>query len=85
MKARYVPCPKCGRNMKIGLNNLCARCRNYQYQQEFKEAVIPPQRKCHDCGKKTNNYRCLKCWMKFWKKFDIPIEEAQNEMDIYIT
>ncbi len=21
-------------------------------------------RRCHDCGKKTNNYRCEACWAK---------------------
>jgi len=22
------------------------------------------KRKCHDCGKPTNNYRCQECWAK---------------------
>lgn len=25
-------------------------------------------RRCHDCGKPTNNYRCDKCWQKWRKK-----------------
>ena len=22
-------------------------------------------RRCHDCGKRTTNYRCEKCWKKY--------------------
>lgn len=25
---------------------------------------LKPKRKCHDCGKPTNNYRCSACWAK---------------------
>lgn len=25
-------------------------------------------RKCHDCGKPCNDYRCRKCWQKLRKK-----------------
>lgn len=32
-----------------------------------------PKRKCHDCGKPTNNYRCEKCWEK--------IREASGSLD----
>lgn len=29
---------------------------------------IKNQRSCHDCGKKTNDYRCPRCWTKLRKK-----------------
>ena len=29
---------------------------------------LPPTRRCHDCGKPTNNYRCEECWQKIRAK-----------------
>ena len=28
----------------------------------------PPKRKCHDCGRPTNNYRCAECWQRLREK-----------------
>ncbi|MDR1946455.1 MAG: hypothetical protein LBQ51_04730 [Desulfovibrio sp.] len=25
---------------------------------------LPPPRRCADCGRPTNNYRCPRCWTK---------------------
>ncbi|WP_297668962.1 hypothetical protein [uncultured Desulfovibrio sp.] len=33
-------------------------------------AVDAPQRRCHDCGKPTNNYRCAACWQKLRGRVD---------------
>lgn len=37
-------------------------------------------RKCHDCGKPTNNYRCNECWLK--KQGKIP--HHQDDPAFYI-
>ena len=37
-------------------------------------------RKCHDCGRPTNNYRCDKCWAKLRKKGEYAEETG---MDTY--
>lgn len=36
----------------------------------------PPQfsRKCHDCGKPCNDYRCKQCWTKLRSRLDVPAE-----------
>lgn len=33
------------------------------------------QRRCHDCGRPTPDYRCPACWRKLRKKLDCPVEE----------
>ena len=30
--------------------------------------IVPPKRKCHDCGKPTDEYRCEECWGKIHAK-----------------
>ena len=37
---------------------------NVKEQPPLDEEETPPTRKCHDCGKPTNNYRCEECWRK---------------------
>ena len=29
-----------------------------------KNAGLSKKRRCHDCGKKTDDYRCAACWAK---------------------
>lgn len=37
---------------------ICAACED----KILKKAGIT--RRCHDCGRPTNNYRCVSCWRK---------------------
>lgn len=39
------------------------------------EIEIEPNRKCHDCGKPTNNYRCKDCLINWKKKNGIQLDE----------
>lgn len=50
-----------------------------KYAREYYEKQLkasPPQysRRCHDCGKPTNDYRCPACWRRIRAKLDIPAE-----------
>lgn len=43
----------------------------------LQEVEIAPNRKCHDCGKWTNNYRCQACLIEWRIKNHIP-QDIQN-------
>lgn len=45
------------------------------------DIYMPPNRKCHDCGKLINNYRCDDCWEKWKIKNHIPLNN-ENLDDI---
>lgn len=40
------------------------RSRGLKLQDGSLPSDLPPSRKCHDCGRPTNNYRCAECWAK---------------------
>ena len=40
------------------------RSRGFKLQDGSLPSDLPPSRKCHDCGRPTNNYRCAECWAK---------------------
>lgn len=31
---------------------------------DIENMIIPPKRRCHDCGKPSDDYRCPECWNK---------------------
>lgn len=45
-------------------------------QELIADLTPPPTRKCHDCGKPTNNYRCPICLAK-WRKIH-KVKSSQN-------
>ena len=45
----------------------------------FKKIEPEHIRKCHDCGKKTTQYRCNACWLKFRKKNGVSIYNPEEE------
>lgn len=60
-------CAICHRNkeldaFRLGVRGkhkkICAACED----KLLKKAGIT--RRCHDCGRPTNNYRCAACWRK---------------------
>lgn len=36
------------------------------------------QRRCHDCGRPTNNYRCSACWQKIRKKYGVTQQDQES-------
>ena len=68
-----VSCIYCGQvfEAKDTRSKVCAKCgreRNYVYVEK---PIIT--RKCHDCGKPTNDYRCETCLGKWRARNDVPI------------
>lgn len=39
---------------------------------------VKPKRKCHDCGKPTNDYRCYKCLAKWRIKHGVSPNAVEN-------
>lgn len=39
-------------------------------------------RKCHDCGKKTTNYRCNACWRAYREKHGIKLNPSDDGLAI---
>ena len=40
-----------------------------------------PSRRCHDCGKPTNNYRCFRCRRKWRQKHDVMLVENGGDIE----
>lgn len=75
---RTATCTKCGRACLPREDGLCGRCRDTRRQIEsdrFKTANLPRQRKCHDCGRPTSDYRCPACWAKLRREHGLPFED----------
>ena len=79
----YDICKKCLRPMLPHESGLCGKCRFAllkvsRQQGELKEMFLPPSRKCHDCGKKTNDYRCPKCLARWRAKHGVSPNAVEN-------
>lgn len=57
------------------------RARGMRLQDGSLPNDLPPSRKCHDCGRPTNNYRCAECWAKKVGECD---DNASEEYSICI-
>lgn len=42
------------------------------------DVYAQPNRKCHDCGKKTNDYRCPKCLARWRAKHGVSPNAVEN-------
>lgn len=68
-------CPCCGKDFIPETNGqrFCDKACAYAYKSGItrKEWLLEHNqfhsRRCHDCGKPTDNYRCPKCWEKIRK------------------
>ena len=62
-KKIYGKCVKCGkRTKKDRPDGLCYYCRTrLEIEDDLKNMIVPPKRKCHDCGALTDDFRCEKC------------------------
>lgn len=49
-----------------------------QKSDDRKSLKHPYKRKCCDCGKPTNNYRCHECWEKMKKEDNLDF----NSLDL---
>ena len=49
------------------------------YDQQLSAQPALYSRKCHDCGKPTNDYRCPKCWQKIRSRDCIPMDVLDSE------
>ncbi len=45
--------------------------RGVEPEEDIVCEPVYKKRACHDCGKSTYNYRCDKCWLKFFLKYHI--------------
>lgn len=62
-KKIYGKCGRCGKKItKDQSDGLCYACRTrLEIEEDLKSMVVPPKRKCHDCGAPTDDFRCEKC------------------------
>lgn len=65
-----------------GQRTVCDLCASSTKPQKY----CAPKRKCHDCGRPTNNYRCPRCLSKWRIKNGIAAEPTcvDNDYDFYI-
>lgn len=72
-------CRRCGKKLKKGQKFFCSYdCR---FAKEETPSAKKYHRTCHDCGKPTNDFRCLECWEKLRSKLGIPKSSNSNEED----
>lgn len=60
--------------------------RAYQVQRsmEIRNSLLPPPtRKCHDCGKPTDDYRCAECKAKWRAKYGVPTDGNLGDWESY--
>ena len=48
------------------------------YDQQLSAQPAVYTRKCHDCGKPTNDYRCPKCWQKIRSRHGVSVETVDS-------
>ena len=64
----YKSCAVCGTPFEAKTVNAlyCSKeCKNKAFGlRTYETRQIRGTRKCHDCGKPTDNYRCPSCWRK---------------------
>lgn len=61
------------------------------YEKSYEEVVVnsgggvstPKSRKCHDCSKPTNDYRCSQCLARWRKKNNVPLNVDCSE-EVYL-
>lgn len=84
----WKECPVCGQAFlcvgktggRGGVRRVCNVCAGISKES----ALPPPTRKCHDCGKPTDNYRCDKCLDKWRRKNFVPLRsDYNNDEDNY--
>ena len=60
--------------------------REYQAQRTMgiRDALMPPPtRKCHDCGKPTDDYRCAECKARWRAKYGVPTDGNVGVWEVY--
>ena len=77
---RKKTCPVCGNQfapLTEAQKFCCSTCRKQAAIKGRVKAVRKRgkyTRKCHDCGKPTDNFRCSKCWDKLRAKLGLAID-----------
>lgn len=93
------PCKRCGKLFRHGGKALqfCDDCRDIRAKEQWQaqaerlrqlmaERTPKPNRKCHDCGKPTWDYRCPECLKKWRAKNRVPENYANlsDEEDAHV-
>ena len=81
MKAlRKKTCPVCGKEFvpySEAQKFCCTTCRKQAAIKGRVKSIKKGSRRtrrCHDCGKPTDNYRCEKCWYKLRSKLGLTLD-----------
>ena len=87
---KLLLCPSCERWLSSAMfprRNGARNCFECAEAGKNHAALVPPRR-CHDCGKKTRNYRCAACLAKWRARHGVPdsafqSSDAEAEIGLY--